>query len=270
MRFGEPFEVPQIALDANGQPPRDAVRELSEKIAAKLREVTLNVETNETLEIVQRTEQIFSSVYETVNFRLSLAEELEMRRRFAERLETIAPEKVETLRKRIADYETKLREIGIMPEHLSVSVHPLREIIWQFWLRVGVIIALSPLIFVGAIIHLPAYLLCLLLARIFRRHGPDESGGTIKILAAIFLMPLTWLIVSVCLLFIWNWQAALIAFPLTIICGYVALRSLEEIYEMRGWYKAARVLLKRPQLFLELLRERRFLHREISAIREEK
>lgn len=271
LSFGEPFSIEAVEMDENGQPPREAVRELSEKIAEKLGEVTLNVETSEQLEIVQRAEQLFSSVYETVNFRTSLAEELENRRRFAAQIEDFrknAPEKVERLTRQIDDYENKLREIGIASEHLSVSAHPSREVVWRFWLRVVVIYAILPLVLIGAIVHLPAYLLCLLLARIFRRHGPDESGGTIKILAAILLMPLTWLIVSVTFFFVDNWQSALISFPLTIFCGYVALRSLEEMIEMRGWYKAARILAQNPYLFVSLLQERRELHREISNFAE--
>ncbi|HEX8267372.1 MAG TPA: lysophospholipid acyltransferase family protein [Pyrinomonadaceae bacterium] len=268
LRFGEPFDVLPIESDENSQPPREAVRELSETITASLREVTLNVENREQLEIVQRTEQIFSSVYETLNFRTSLAEELESRRRFAAQIENYrqrSPEKVANLNERIAKYENELKEIGIAPEHLSVSEHPLLDIIWRFWLRVVVIFLLLPVIVVGTVLHLPSYLLCLLLAQAFRRHGPDESGGTIKILAAILLMPLTWITVSVLFFLYWNWQAALISFPLSIVCGYIALRSLEELIEMRGWYNAARVLTRSPNLFVRLLRERRILHEEISA-----
>jgi glycerol-3-phosphate O-acyltransferase / dihydroxyacetone phosphate acyltransferase len=269
LRFGEPFTVEPVEMNAeDGQPPREAVGELSQRIADALRAVTLNVENDEQLEIVRRTEQIFASVYETLNFRASLGDELENRRRFAAQIEQFRksePARVEKLSERIKKYENELESVGIAPEHLSVSAHPLREVIFKFWLRVGAIIALAPIIAVGAVLHFPAYLLCLLLARLFRRHGPDESGGTIKILAAIFLMPLSWLAVSVVLFFTWSWQIALVAFPLAIVCGYVALRSLEELIAMRGWYKAARVLGRNPNLFIKLLRERRALHREIAS-----
>lgn len=269
LRFGEPFDVVPVEPDAGGQPPREAVRELSEKIAASLREVTLNVENREELEVVERTEQIFSSVYESLNLRTSLAAELETRRRFAAQIENYRqrePEKVARLNERIAKYENELKEIGIAPEHLSVSENLLLKVVWQFWFRAIIIYLLLPIIVVGAVLHLPAYLLCLLLARLFRRHGPDESGGTIKILAAILLMPLTWIIVSVLFFIYWDWQSAVIAFPLSIISGYVALRSLEELIAMRGWYKATRVLARNPNLFVRLLRERRELHAEISAL----
>ena len=268
LRFGEPFEVLPVELDRDGQPPREAVHELSDKIAEKLREVTLNVEDDEALETVKLTEQLFSSVYETINFRQTLSDELDLRRNLARKLEnynTVEPEKAEDLKSRIAEYEKSLRELNITSEHLSVSRYSLWYVFRHFLLRLGIIIALSPVVIIGTLLHLPAYLLCILLARIFRRHGVDESGGTIKILAAILLMPLTWIAISLVVFFFWNWQAALFAFPLVIIFGYTALRSLEEMIDMRGWYKAAFVLARNPKMFIKLLRMRRLLHREIAS-----
>jgi hypothetical protein len=192
-----------------------------------------------------------------------------LRRRFAaqiEQMQTENPELAENLKKRITSYENYLHDFGVSPEHLSVSSHSTWYVFRYFLLRLGIILFLLPIIIIGAVIHLPAYLLCLLLAKIFRRHGPDESGGTIKILAAMFLMPVTWLAISLIIFFQWNWQAAVIAFPVSIICGYIALRSLEELYDLRGWFNAALVLLRKPQQFIRLLIERRVLHREITAI----
>lgn len=268
LHFGSPFEVFPVAPDAEGQPPREAVHKLSEKIAAELHQVTLNVENENALEVVRRTEQLFSSVYEGLNLRLSLANELDLRRRFAAGFadyETTNPTRAAVLKKRLADYDARLREIGISAAHLSVGNRSLWYVFTHFLLRVGIIFVLSPLVVAGALLHFPAYLLSLLLAQIFRRHGPDESGGTIKILAAMLLMPLTWLIFSLITFLLWDWRAAVIAFPAAIVCGYAALRCLEELFDLRGWFKAIWVLLRRRWLFLSLLFERRALHREIAA-----
>jgi hypothetical protein len=64
----------------------------------------------------------------------------------------------------------------------------------------------------------------------------------------------------------WGWQAALFALPFSILCGYVALRSLEELYDMRGWFKAVLLLVRRRQLFLRLLIERRALRDEMRRM----
>jgi hypothetical protein len=88
----------------------------------------------------------------------------------------------------------------------------------------------------------------------------------VKILAAMLFMPLTWLVVSALAWTYWGWQAALVSLPLTILCGYVALRSLEEMYDMRGWFKAVLLLARRRQLFLRLLIERRALGDEMRRM----
>jgi hypothetical protein len=62
----------------------------------------------------------------------------------------------------------------------------------------------------------------------------------------------------------WRWEAALASLPLSVLCGYVALRSLEELYDMRGWFKAVLLLVRRRKLFLRLLIERRALQDELS------
>ena len=125
---------------------------------------------------------------------------------------------------------------------------------------------LLPLAIVGALLHFPAYLLCIFFARLYAQHGVDDIVSTVKILAAIILMPLTWLIVGLALYLLSNWRVALIAFPVSIVCGYVALRFFEELIDIKGWYKAVLILIRRRRLFLRLLLERRSLHHEINRL----
>jgi MFS family permease len=94
----------------------------------------------------------------------------------------------------------------------------------------------------------------------------DEIAPTVKILAAIVLMPLTWGFVSGLLTYYWGWRAGVVCFPVVILCGYVAMRSLEEFFDMRGWYKAVLLLFRRRRLFLRLLIERRALQDELGRV----
>jgi hypothetical protein len=84
--------------------------------------------------------------------------------------------------------------------------------------------------------------------------------------AAIALMPLTWLVLTAFVFFAWGWRAAVVAFPLSILCGYVALRCFEELHDMRGWFRAVFLLLRRRRLFLRLLIERRALRGELKRV----
>lgn len=268
LRFGEPLDVPSVEPDEQGEPPRDAVRELSAHIEEALLGVTLNVETEEQLDAARKAERLFSSVYEGLNMRLPLAERFDFLRGLSAQLfaRLSAAKDLESLRRRINRHEAELERIGIAPENLSLSRHSRWYVLRHFLLRASVLLLLLPLTVVGAVLHLPAYLICTLLARLFPRHGVDEIGPTVKILAAMLFMPLTWLLVSVWAFVRWDWQAALFALPFSILCGYVALRSLEELYDMRGWFKAVLLLVRRRQLFLRLLIERRALQDEMRRM----
>lgn len=270
IRFGEPFEVRAGPPGVDGEPPREAVRELSARIEAALLEVTLNASDDEELETIVRAEQLFSSIYEGLNFRQQLFAEFELRRRFADALaarpETDDSGIREELRARLLRYEEDLGSFGIVPENLSVLAHSRWEVFRHFLLRVAIIAALSPLTLAGALLHLPAYLASTLCSRLFVKHGVDDIAPTVKILIAILLVPLTWLLVSLAA-YVWagGW-AALASFPAIILCGYVAMRSLETVFDLRGWFKAALLLLRRRRLFLRLLLERRALHREMRRL----
>jgi glycerol-3-phosphate O-acyltransferase / dihydroxyacetone phosphate acyltransferase len=269
LRFGVPLEVSPVALDEDGEPPRHEVQLLSKRIETALREVTLNTDTDAELEEVKRAEELFSSLYESIAFRQTLHETFNTLRRLAEGLRLIrahAPDRVKRLRERIDRYERELRSIGITPDALSISAHSRGYVFRHFLLRSLLIALLSPLAVFGALVHFPAYLLSNLLAWRYRTRGPDSIAPTVKILAAIVLMPMTWLAVSALSFFWWGWRASVLTLPLVVLTGYVALRVFEELYEMRGWFKSVLVLLRRRGLFLRLLLERRTLHQEIRQL----
>jgi glycerol-3-phosphate O-acyltransferase / dihydroxyacetone phosphate acyltransferase len=269
LRFGEYLEVQSVELDADGQPPREEVRRLSQRIEAALRDVTLNVEDDRELDVVHKAEQLVSSLSAGLDIERSIAARFDFIRRFAagRRLwRARSPASLDELRQRIIAYEAELRSIGITPENLSLSKHSRWYVLRHFMVRSVLLILLFPLSLAGALIHLPAYLLSGLLSRIYRTHGADESASTVKILAAIVLMPLTWIIFTALAYAFLGWRIALLAFPSVIVAGYVAVRTWEEFYDMRGWYKAVFVLLRRRGLFLRLLLERRSLHAEIERL----
>lgn len=270
LRFGEPFEVHSVAPDEDGEPPRPAVKELSGRIEESLREVTLNVESREALEEVTKAEELFSSIYESLAVRSSLTATFDRLRRLAEWrkrfLRSSLSPRIERLRERIRRYEEELTRIGITPDNLSLSSHSGWYIFQHFLLRTILLALLFPLALLGAVLHFPAYMICDVASRIYTRHGADDSASTVKILLAIVLMPLTWTAASVAAYFLWGWRASLLAFPLAIVAGYVAMRSMEELYDMRGWFKAIFILLRRRGLYLRLLIERKSLHAEMEQL----
>jgi glycerol-3-phosphate O-acyltransferase/dihydroxyacetone phosphate acyltransferase len=272
IRYGEVFEVEPIELDQTGEPPRDAVAELTAKIESSLRGVTVNVESESELDAVVRAEALFSSVFENLIFKQTLTETARRLQDLAAKyalLEREDPQRMLELNAKVTAYENDLKESGLTTESLSVLQHPTLYVFRYLVLRVVFLVVFAPLAIVGAIIHSPAYLFSSLLGRIFNTHDADAAGSSSTIVAAIGLMPLTWVIVAAILWYYFSWQIALLSIPATILCGYIALRSSETLIDMRVWLRSVWLLFRQRALFLRLLVQRRSLQKEIGEIVEE-
>ena len=273
LHFGESFPVKPIELDERGQPPREAVKDLTDQIEAALKEVTVNAETVHELEIAEKAEDLFSSVYEGINLEQTLAARFDflkkyisepLNKRFGEN-----PSEEKSLKKRIAGYEKKLKLLNLEPENLSLENHSFWYVFRHFILRGLLLLIFLPLSIIGTILHFPAYQICKILAYFYGKHGVDDVVSSVKILAAMLFMPLTWIITAAALYFYWDWKIALIAIPISILCGYVALVSLEEFAELRGWYKAVWLFYLKRDLFVKLVLERRAIHQELKELEAE-
>ncbi|MBK7707497.1 MAG: 1-acyl-sn-glycerol-3-phosphate acyltransferase [Acidobacteria bacterium] len=269
IRYGEILDVEPVALDADLEPPADAVRGLTERIETALRAATLNLESQDELDAVLKAEALFSSVYRNLLFKNTLNDSFRRLQNLAERYELLGrndPERKAALGKRIEKYEAELSASGVTSESLSVLQHPTLYVFRFLFLRLFVILLLSPLAILGAVIHSPAYVFSNFVGLMFRTHGPDSAGSTFKILAAIVLMPLTWLIVAGVAWYFFGWQIAAASVPLTALCGYIALRSSETLIDLKVWLKSVWLLLRQRALFLRLLLEREDLNREIGDL----
>jgi 1-acyl-sn-glycerol-3-phosphate acyltransferase len=262
LHFGEPFTVPKIEMDVDGQPPRAAVKELTSKIEEELRDVTLNAETDAELHVAKIAEQIFATSAENDN----LGEKLDFLKNYvAESSGLNSSESDRLLAERLRDYDARLASFGIEPQHLSLAELSQGYIVFRALMLMWVHIILAPFALFGAILHAPAYQLCKLVAYLYSRHGADDIASTVKVLAGMVFVPLTWLITAVVLYLLSGWQLALASIPFSFLCGYIALYSLEEFEEMRGWAKAIWLFLMKKEKFLRLYVERRGLR---EALRE--
>ncbi len=269
IRYGETLDVESVELDENGEPPREAVLALTKRIEDALRRATLNLETESELDAVLKAEALFSSVYENLIFKQTLERTFQRLQDLAARyklLEKNDPQKMRELNEKISGYENNLKQSGITGESLSVLQHPARYVFRYLILRIVLLTLLAPLAIVGAIIHSPAYFFSNLIGRIFNTHDTDIAGSSSTIVAAILLMPLTWLIAASVILYFFDWQIALLSIPITILCGYVALRSSETLVDMRIWISSAWLLFRQRALFLRLLVQRKNLQKEIEQV----
>ena len=261
LHFGEPFSVPRVDLEPDGQPPKAAVKDLTTKIEAELREVTLNAESEAELHTARIAEEIFASAARNEN----LGEKLDFLKNYIAEAGGLrrSPGNVE-LAARLRTYDARLETLGIEAQHLSLAqLSPgfiFRQAVVQLW----VLVILSPIAVFGAILHAPAYQLCKLVAHLYSRHGADDVASTVKVLAGMVFVPLTWIIAATVIFFLSGWQLALITLPFSFLAGWAALYSLEEFEEMRGWANAIWLFFTRREMFLRLFVERRELQNRLS------
>jgi 1-acyl-sn-glycerol-3-phosphate acyltransferase len=253
LHFGEPFSVPNIAMDEDGQPPKPAVKELTARIETELRDVTLNAESEAELHVARIAEEIFASAAKNKN----LGEKLDFLKQYVAETDDAG------LAKRLREYDDKLSDVGLEPEHLSLAQLTRGFVAYRAFVQTWVLILLSPFALFGAILHAPAYQLGKLVAYLYSRHGADDVASTVKVLAGMVFIPLTWIITAIVLYFLSGWQLAVASIPFSFLCGYIALYSLEEFAEMSGWARAIWIFFTRREMFLRLFVERRELQEEL-------
>jgi glycerol-3-phosphate O-acyltransferase / dihydroxyacetone phosphate acyltransferase len=269
--FGEPVAVAPAALDANGEPPREAARELSDRLDAALREVTLNADHHQALSTVARAEEIFTAGGEPEQ---SLARELELRRQFVAgyaRLRERAPERLAAVETRLRRYEEELRQAGLDVNHLSVP-EALREAAGanagEVVTRALAFLLLLPFALVGAVVNYAPYRLTGVLAVAVARKD-DDILSTVKVLASLLLFPLTWIALAILGGEMFGWRAAVAALFGAPLAGYVAVRFSEEFDRVVGCARALLFFVTRRWFFKRLLAERNLIREEILSLARE-
>ena len=263
--FGDPMPVEPLPLDENGEPPHDAVNALTGKIGSALGALTLQAETDDALDLVQRAERIFTGEEE-----VPAAVRFALTQRFVEGYRALAerdPAQIARVRAMIDRFEADRREAGLSTEDLSVDRLGGRAFAILVARNLGTLVLL-PVAAAGAAVHYPAYRLAGFLARRLGTHGEDVLA-TLKVGVSMLLFPLTWIAGAV-IAFEWRgWPAAAAALVVLPLSGWAALAVAEALDEIlaRAWALlhalAAKTALKR------LLVRREAIRREIVRIGEE-
>lgn len=267
--FGNPIDVEPVTLEPDGTPPREAVRELSSRIETALREVILDAKHEQELQTTARAERIFSSAsYD--NSADSLKDELRLQQRFIKAypiLQELQPERLRKLETRMMRFEEELNQAGVDPDELSPPGSTLRVFRAIVKRSILFLLMLGPAV-LGTIAHYPAYKLGGFLAKRISRDS-DDVISTVKIMSAMLLFPLTWLLAAVSIYWYVNWIVALLALVVIPFCGYVAIVFFEELDKSVAGVRVLTFFLVRRRFFVRLLAERKAIRNEIIALGKE-
>jgi glycerol-3-phosphate O-acyltransferase / dihydroxyacetone phosphate acyltransferase len=263
--FGKPIDVIPVELEADGTPPRSAVKELSNQIERALREVILDAQHEEALHTITRAERIFSADMQTSEE--SLADELELQQQFVKAysvLQDQSPERLRRLEVRMIRFEEELNQAGVDPEELTPPTSTFsvfRQVVTR---SVLFLLMLAPAV-LGTLVHYPAYQLGGYLSTKLSRDSEDVIS-TVKIFSAMLLFPITWLAVALVGFLLFGWLGALISLLVVPLCGYVAILFFEELDRSLGGLRALAFFLVRRRFFVRLLAERKAIRSEIIAL----
>ena len=266
--FGEPIDVDPVPLDETGNPPRDAVRELSSRIETALRAVILDAEQKEALQTISRAERIFSSATEpTDSDNDSLTDELQLQQRFIKAysvLQDTAPERLRRLEVKMIRFEEELNQAGLDPEELAPPSSTM-NVFWRILKRSMMFLLMLGPAALGTMVHYPAYRLGGYLATKLSQNS-DDVISTIKIISAMLLFPLTWIAVAIGFYLTLGWIGMVGALLVVPISGYVAIIFFEELDRSVGGIRVLLFFLMRRQFFVRLLAERNVIKSEIISL----
>ena len=267
--FGDPIAVEPVELEPDGTPPRDAVRLLSSQIEKALREVILDAQHEEELQTTARAERIFSSASNDGEPD-SLKDELRLQQRFIKAypiLQTVQPERLRRLELRMLRFEAELNQAGVDTDELSPPASTMRVIIAILRRSILFLLMLGPAV-IGTITHYPAYKLGGYLATRLSRDS-DDVISTIKIISAMLLFPVTWIILTVLGYVFFGWSGALLALVVIPFCGYAAIIFYEELDKSIAGLRVLTFFLVERRFFVRLLAERNAIRDEIIALGKE-
>jgi glycerol-3-phosphate O-acyltransferase / dihydroxyacetone phosphate acyltransferase len=266
--FGTPINVSPVKLEPDGSPPRDAVRQLSQEIEQALRAVILDAHQEEARQTIARAERIFSNDGD------SLKDELRLQQRFIKAysiLEGHQPERLRRLEQRMIRFEEELNQAGVDAEGFSPP-SSMASVFASIAKRSLIFLLMLGPALLGTIAHYPAYRLGGYLATRFSRDSEDIIS-TIKIISAMLLFPLTWLVLAVAsyVAFGWlrGWWAAAVVLLTIPLCGYVAIIFFEELDKSIAGIRVLTFFLVRRRFFVRLLAERKAIRNEIVSLGKE-
>ena len=268
LHFGPPLPVTRAELEADGHPTRASVRELSARIEAALREVMLDAEHEEALHTIARAERIFSD--ERKGKSDSLTGELQLQQQFIKGYKVLrdqAPDRLARLEMRMTRFEEELKQAGVDPDDLSPPTSTfdvLRHLIGRGVIFLLLVVPAT----LGLVVHYPAYRLGGYLSTRFYK-GSEDVVSTVKIISAMLLFPLTWLIVGLLSYKFFGGLVAVVAVLVLPAAGYAAIRFSEELDSFFGGLRALAFFLRRRRFFVKLIAERNAIRNEILALGDE-
>jgi glycerol-3-phosphate O-acyltransferase / dihydroxyacetone phosphate acyltransferase len=256
---GPALEVADFYVPAGAEDEVAAVQRLTERIAAALRERTLNLAHWEDLALLQTAEQL----YAFGQGERPVRERLRVWARGLELFRTEQPGRFESLRAELAGFHRRLALVRADPSDLALAYRPAQVARFVVHSLATLLLGL-PLFALGVVLYVLPFQVPRAWVRL--RDVELDVQATVKFLASLVLAPLWWALLT---LLAWRWAGpawALAVFaaalPLALFTRYFLVR-LREVLRDVGVFL---VLGSRAQLKARLLAEGARLGAEVERL----
>lgn len=263
LRVAEPFTVEPIPLDEKGEPPRTAVKALTDRVRAALEGATLQADDREALALATFAEALLPGGGEAEGLEARLARR-QLLLEGAGRLRESGPERLAALAARLRRFSRVLDAAGLVPAGLDAGA-ARAELAASTFTALLVALFLAPPALLGLLAHAPAYNLIGPLARRLSR-GDADMVATIKVLGAFVFFPLTWIALGTAAGLAWSLPLGLLVGLALPLCGTLALLLLERWEATSAALRALGLSLFRRRAFARLLAERAAISAEIELL----
>lgn len=275
--YGAPIEVPRVALDGEGEVPREAARALTDAIDAGLADVVLQAESHELLHLTSLAARLVRGArkdrgemplpaLEGPDDEGELARERRLRDRMVRRygeLERERPGHAQRLIDRMVALEAQFEHHGLDPGRRARRSFPVGRALGSLF----ALLATLPLALVGLVLSYPTYRFVGALASRMSK-GEDAPLATLKMLGGMLFFPLTWLLVAVGVGITRGGAEAALAGLLAPLASYTALRFFEALPRVSAWLSAVRLRLGGADAIAALEAERSAIYEELVALAE--
>jgi 1-acyl-sn-glycerol-3-phosphate acyltransferase len=257
VQFGPALDLDEPQDAAFRADPRAAAAELTERMEASLRALTVNADDWETLRVLDGVRRLYQPP------RIRLDERVELARRFATHYPTLRHEpEVARLYARVASYLDRLASLGLSDRDLAREVRTWEGVV-RLLRHLLLVLVWFPAALAGAPVHVPVGLL---LGITGERLSPRKDViGTTKFVAGFLLLALAYLGLPALVSLRFGWRAAAVALVLLPLSGYATLRVLERVVALRRLVTTALRLLFLPREVAALRRERDALVDDVVA-----
>ncbi len=263
LRVAEPFTVEPIPLDEKGEPPRTAVKALTDRVRTALEGATLQADDREALALASFAEALLPGGGEAEGLDARLARR-QLLLEGAGLLRESQPGRLAALSARLRRFSRVLEAAGLSPGDLDAGA-ARAELAASTFAALLVALFLAPPALLGLLAHAPAYDLIGPLARRLSR-GDADMVATIKVLGAFVFFPLTWIALGAAAGLAWSLPLGLLVGLGLPVCGTLALLLLERWEATSAALRALGLSLFRRRAFARLLRERASLAAEMESL----